>query len=112
MLSESLHALSWHTRDETTATFIFDPPPPGGGWPNRGEGFDSPYSDAIPTSNHAGRVNIVFADGHGRVVRRNIDYVVYCALLTPNGAAAREPGMQTPSSALLQKQPQIKPESL
>lgn len=42
---------------------------------------------ARPASNHArGAVNVIFADGHGLSIASDIDYQVYQALLTSNGA--------------------------
>lgn len=42
---------------------------------------------ARPSSNHPrGAVNVIFADGHGQSLASDIDYQVYQALLTSNGA--------------------------
>ena len=40
-----------------------------------------------PSSNHAGSVNAVFADGHGQALNESIDLLVYARLLTPSGIA-------------------------
>lgn len=70
------------------------------GWPSSPNDTTAPTSNppAIPTSNnnyaarpasgHPGGVNAVFADGHTRFIRDDIDYPVYCLLMTPNGANA------------------------
>jgi prepilin-type processing-associated H-X9-DG protein len=43
---------------------------------------------ARPSSGHPGGVNTVFVGGNVRFLREDIDYVVYCLLMTPNGAKA------------------------
>jgi prepilin-type N-terminal cleavage/methylation domain-containing protein/prepilin-type processing-associated H-X9-DG protein len=72
------------------------------GWPSNPNGWPSSSNDttkpttpitnnnyaARPASGHPGGVNAVFADGHTRFVRDDIDYPVYCLLMTPNGANA------------------------
>ncbi|PAY16479.1 hypothetical protein CKO51_26350 [Rhodopirellula sp. SM50] len=46
---------------------------------------------ARPTSNHPDQVNMVFADGATKSVSNTIDYHVYQAILTPNGAKSEVP---------------------
>lgn len=69
------------------------------GWPSSSyDTTNPPTPPAKPTSNsnyaarpasgHPGGVNVVFADGHTRFLRDDIDYPVYCLLMTPNGANA------------------------
>jgi hypothetical protein len=43
---------------------------------------------ARPASSHPGGVIVVFAGGNTRFVRDDIDYKIYCLLMTPNGAHA------------------------
>jgi prepilin-type N-terminal cleavage/methylation domain-containing protein/prepilin-type processing-associated H-X9-DG protein len=45
-----------------------------------------------PASNHPGGVNASFCDGHVRFVSQEIDYFVYCLLMTPYGAECNTPG--------------------
>lgn len=45
-----------------------------------------------PASNHPGGVNASFCDGHVRFVSQDIDYFVYCLLMTPHGALCNTPG--------------------
>jgi hypothetical protein len=42
-------------------------------------------NNARPSSNHPGVVVAVFCDGHSRTLRSEIDYGVYCLLMSPNG---------------------------
>ena len=50
------------------------------------------HDTARPSSNHPGGVVVVFCDGHTRFLREDIDYVVYCALMTPHGSQASVTG--------------------
>ncbi|HTQ39627.1 MAG TPA: DUF1559 domain-containing protein [Pirellulales bacterium] len=43
---------------------------------------------ARPSSNHPGGVVVVFADGSAKFLREDIDYPVYCLLMTPYGMRA------------------------
>jgi prepilin-type N-terminal cleavage/methylation domain-containing protein/prepilin-type processing-associated H-X9-DG protein len=52
---------------------------------------------ARPASMHTGGVIATFADGHVRFVREDLDYLVYCLLMTPNEAASQVAGSDTPS---------------
>jgi prepilin-type processing-associated H-X9-DG protein len=54
-------------------------------------------SFARPASMHTGGVIATFADGHVRFVREDLDYLVYCLLMTPNGIASQVAGSDTPS---------------
>jgi prepilin-type N-terminal cleavage/methylation domain-containing protein/prepilin-type processing-associated H-X9-DG protein len=119
LLSESLEALSWHWQDapeyETFSGIVFFAPDPTTGQPpkdvHRINGpqvnVTSRYDTARPSSNHPGGVNMIFADGHGRFVRQNIDYAVYCALMTPRGGDALEPGTIMPSNSAIRNQPPL-----
>ena len=66
----------------------------------------SPYSATInytvhPNSNHPTAVNVAFCDGHTRTISQDIDYNVFCLLMTPYGQACNTPGttgMDDPTS--------------
>jgi prepilin-type processing-associated H-X9-DG protein len=47
---------------------------------------------ARPSSNHRSGVNVLFCDGHARSISDDIDYGVWCLLMTPNGRACNAPG--------------------
>lgn len=51
-----------------------------------------PINNARPTSNHPTGVNVAFCDGHTRFLSHDIDYGVWCLLMTPHGAEANTPG--------------------
>lgn len=51
-----------------------------------------PIWNARPSSDHPGGVNVVFCDGHTRFLSQDIDYRVYCLLMTPNGQDVATPG--------------------
>jgi prepilin-type processing-associated H-X9-DG protein len=58
--------------------------------PSPGVAHDITY--ARPSSNHPGGANFVFCDAHTQFISDNIDYLVYCLLMTSHGAKARVPG--------------------
>lgn len=45
-----------------------------------------------PSSGHAGGVLVSFADGSGKFLSDQVDYLVYALLMTPHGAKAALPG--------------------
>ncbi len=47
---------------------------------------------ARPSSYHPGGVNMAFCDGRVQFVGQDIDYYVYCMLMSSNGARVRKPG--------------------
>lgn len=51
-----------------------------------------------PASNHPTGVNVSFCDGHTRFMSQDIDYTVFCLLMTPWGQMCNTPGM--PAGAL------------
>jgi len=54
-------------------------------------GWSAPQQTTLaarPSSAHPGGVNTVFVAGNIRFLREDIDYIVYCLLMTPNGAKA------------------------
>ena len=59
------------------------------------------YDFVRPSSNHPGGVNVVFCDGHTRFLREDINYLVYCALMTPYGSQVRVTGEQFPVTGSL-----------
>ncbi len=50
---------------------------------------------ARPSSYHSGGVNAQFADGHGQFLSEEIDYLVYCLIMTPQGSKVKDPGSPT-----------------
>jgi len=45
-----------------------------------------------PSSYHSGGVVVAYADGHVQFLQEDVAYPVYCALMSPNGAASTFPG--------------------
>ncbi len=45
-----------------------------------------------PTSAHPGGVNVAFCDGHVRYLGQDVDYFLFCLLMTPNGSQCNTPG--------------------
>ena len=50
---------------------------------------------ARPSSPHPGGYHVAMVDGSVRFLASELQYTVYAALMTPNGANARDPGTQT-----------------
>jgi prepilin-type N-terminal cleavage/methylation domain-containing protein/prepilin-type processing-associated H-X9-DG protein len=80
------------------------PPIPRRGIPTGGPGGD-PVNDpptsttnqqlvpfARPSSYHSGGVVVTYADAHVQFLRENVEYTLYSALMTPNGAHSTFPG--------------------
>lgn len=109
MVSENYDAGRWNAIRESREGFIFYPPgtrpthyinsPSQPGGPT--------FLNARPASYHVGGVNVVFAGGNGRFLRQDLNYAVYCALMTPRGESAREPGSLQPSAPSIIQQPPI-----
>lgn len=55
-------------------------------------GYQINYAMA-PASNHPSGVNVAFCDGHIRFLSQDIDYTVFCQLMSPNGQKCNTPGM-------------------
>jgi prepilin-type N-terminal cleavage/methylation domain-containing protein/prepilin-type processing-associated H-X9-DG protein len=60
----------------------------------------TPYAYSLdysvhPSSNHPTIVNVAFCDGHVRTISQDIDYTVYCLLMTPFGQQCNTPGFTT-----------------
>lgn len=51
------------------------------------------YYTMAPSSNHPTGVDVSFCDGHTRFLSQDIDYTVYCLLMTPWGQMCNTPGM-------------------
>ncbi len=69
---------------------------------NRGIGGDpkgESMNYARPSSNHPGIVNVSFCDGHIRTISHEIDYLVWCLLMTSRGRASRLPGRDAQGTA-------------
>ncbi len=78
------------------------------GWPTKPSDTTPPVtSPSIPTTNsnyaarpassHPGGVIMAFAAGNTRFVRDDIDYTIYCLLMTPDGAHATTNSYTIPS---------------
>jgi prepilin-type N-terminal cleavage/methylation domain-containing protein/prepilin-type processing-associated H-X9-DG protein len=64
-----------------------------------GEAID--MSQCRPSSKHPGGVNVTYADGRTVFVNENIDYFVYCLLMTPEGKKANPAGVPIQTTAQL-----------
>jgi prepilin-type processing-associated H-X9-DG protein len=109
----------WHNIDQEWRTgFVFFPPESGtvrapkpDVQPINARGTSDDRCDrARPSSNHWGGVNVAFCDGRVRFVRDSMEYRIYCALMTPNGGMAVEPGTLLPSPTVRQ-QPRVDADS-
>jgi len=120
LLSESIEPDNeWHNIDQEWRTgFVFFPPvsgtfraPKPDVQPINARGTSSDRHDrARPSSNHTAGVNVAFCDGRVQFVRDAMDYRIYCALMTPNGAMAVEPGTLT-ASPTVRQQPRVDADS-
>ena len=50
------------------------------------------YYYARPASRHPSGVNVLFCDGHSRFLNQELDYAVFCLIMTPNGQYCNQPG--------------------
>lgn len=50
------------------------------------------FNNARPSSNHPGGVMVALCDGHTRFLRSELDYGVYCLLMSPNGQGVHPAG--------------------
>jgi prepilin-type N-terminal cleavage/methylation domain-containing protein len=109
LLSENYDAGRWYEISEARTGFIFYPPGQYSrhrinGPTRTGSGS---FLNARPASYHPGGVNVFLVSGNGRFLSQNIDYAVYCALMTPKGQAAMEPGTTNPSPPSIRNQPPL-----
>ena len=106
LLSENADSGSWTDVDEEKIGFIWSPGLDSNNTPapvkingvsvpfriNEALGTtvpnEDPYSHARPSSFHPGGVVAVFCDGHTAFISEDIDYLVYCLLMTPRGKLA------------------------
>lgn len=69
--------------------------------PTDDQGFATDMYLCRPTSLHPGVVNMSFCDGRTTTVSENIDYTVYCLLMTPDGSKCNPAGLAfVPTSQL------------
>ncbi|MCH8922148.1 MAG: DUF1559 domain-containing protein, partial [Planctomycetes bacterium] len=95
MLSENVDAGKWTDHEEPLVGFVWLPGPAPGEAPSTnvllrinqqtGEG-DGSARFARPSSRHAGGVNVMYCDGHGDFLFDEIDYDVFCRLMSPDDA--------------------------
>jgi prepilin-type N-terminal cleavage/methylation domain-containing protein len=69
-----------------------------------GLGYATDMNYCRPTSNHPSGVNMTFGDGRTQFVNENIDYTVYCSLMTPEGRKCNPPGYPFTITTNLQSQ--------
>jgi prepilin-type processing-associated H-X9-DG protein len=50
------------------------------------------YQYARPSSRHPQGVNVLFCDGHSRFLQQELDYGIFCLIMTPNGQQSNTPG--------------------
>lgn len=50
------------------------------------------YQYARPASRHPSGVNVLFCDGHSRFLSQELDYGIFCLIMTPNGQYCNQPG--------------------
>jgi prepilin-type N-terminal cleavage/methylation domain-containing protein len=116
LMAENLHSSAWQDLREFQTGFVFWPPNqllPVHRINGSAAGFVVPsYNTARPSSNHPAGANVSFASGGARLLSQNIDYWVFVALMTPNGAWAQEPGTTNPSHLLIRQQPKLTPANL
>lgn len=105
LVSENVDAGQWTDDAEPRVAFVWvanlvnGEPNPGGVLfrinRKRGAG-DGSLQFARPSSNHRGGVNAIFCDGSSRFLNEDIDYLVFCRLMTPDGAQVKEAGSAEP----------------
>jgi prepilin-type N-terminal cleavage/methylation domain-containing protein/prepilin-type processing-associated H-X9-DG protein len=66
--------------------------------PVSSQSVNSPYNASLdyavhPSSNHPTIVNVAFCDGHCRTISQDIDYNVFCLMMTPYGQQCNTPGV-------------------
>lgn len=58
---------------------------------NAGTSPGTDFQNGRPSSNHPGGFLVSFCDGSTRMLSDDIEYRVYCLLMTPDGANAKYP---------------------
>lgn len=109
LLSENVDAGRWTDFEEPRVAFVWvanlvngEPSPQGVLFRinrRRGEG-DGTMQFARPSSYHRGGVNAVFCDGSTRFLSENMDYLVFCRLMTPDGTLTKQAGTTNPVPAV------------
>ncbi len=114
LISESIIGDNqWHGGDnEWRSGMVFWPPLRSGLPPKpdvhtiNSQGVSANRLDmARPSSFHLGGVNAAFCDGAAKFISQDMDYRIYCALMTPKGKFAMEPGSTVPSLTVQQQPP-------
>lgn len=96
LLSENVDAGKWTDHDEPLVGFVWLPASARGNSPSgdvplqinqqTGQG-DGSMRFARPSSHHAdGGVNVMYCDGRGGFLHEEIDYTVFCRLMSPDDA--------------------------
>lgn len=55
--------------------------------------------NARPASRHPGGTMVVFCDGHSRFLSQELEYGIFCLIMSPNGKNVRPAGSLTPSAS-------------
>ncbi len=71
----------------------------GGG----GAAAGKPYFTARPSSYHVGGVNVTYCDSRTAFLSDQVEYYVYCLLMSPDGKGTRTPGASGQQQTLLQQ---------
>jgi len=93
---EAFHGFVWsYSTNSATPPFQSQNYPMGiiNGQQDTTNGNSAAYvNNARPSSNHPGGVMVVFCDGHSRFLRNELDYGIYCLIMSPNGKNVRPAG--------------------
>jgi len=101
LLSENIDSGQWTDTDEASLGFVWVSGTEDG-QPNPGKKLwrlnkhhgkkDGTIRFASPSSNHVGGVNAAFCDGKTQFINDDIDYIVYCQMMTPDNTKPTYPG--------------------
>jgi prepilin-type processing-associated H-X9-DG protein len=95
---EAFHGFVWNYSTNTASnTPPFQPQnyPMGmiNGQQDTANGSSPSYvNNARPFSSHPGGAMVAFCDGHSRFLTQEIDYGIYCLLMSPNGKGVKPAG--------------------